>query len=79
MPQHKSAKKRLKQNVRQRLRNRGYRTELRKAIKLAREDGGHVGAAQSETDKAVRRGIIHANKAARLKSRLARRHQTAAK
>jgi small subunit ribosomal protein S20 len=78
MPHHKSAKKRLRQSLEQRLRNRGFRTELRKAIKTARADSAHVGAAVSAADLAVRRGIIHPNKAARLKSRLMKRHSAAA-
>jgi small subunit ribosomal protein S20 len=78
MPQHESAKKRLRQSARQRLRNRGYRTDLRKVIKAVREDSGVTVAAQSAVDTAVRRGIIHPNKAARLKSRFAKAQQAAA-
>ncbi len=78
MPQHESAKKRLRQSAKQRLRNRGYRTELRKAIKAVREDSGTMVAAQSAVDTAVRHGIIHPNKAGRLKSRFAKAQQAAA-
>ena len=78
MPHHKSAKKRLRQSKEQRLRNRGHRTELRKAIRAAREHSDSVIAGISAADTAARRGIIHRNKAARLKSRIMRLHQTAA-
>jgi small subunit ribosomal protein S20 len=75
MPHHRSAKKRLRQSKEQRLRNRGDRTRLRKAIKKAREDAAGLPAAVSAADKATRKGILHANKAARVKSRLMKKHQ----
>jgi small subunit ribosomal protein S20 len=77
MPHHRSAKKRLRQSKEQRLRNRGYRTRLRKAMKSAREDAAQLPAAVSAADAAVRQGILHVNKAARLKSRLMKKVQTA--
>ena len=70
MPHHKSAKKRLRQSKEQRLRNRGHRTELRRAVKAARENRDQLSGGVSALDVAARRGIIHPNKAARLKSRL---------
>lgn len=78
MPHHKSAKKRLRQSREQRLRNRGHRTELKTALKAARKDDSKLPAAQSATDIAVRRGLIHANKAARIKSRLMKKTQAPA-
>jgi small subunit ribosomal protein S20 len=75
MPHHKSAKKRLRQSKEQRLRNRGHRTELRHAVKLARENSEKLQGGVSALDVAARRGIIHPNKAARLKSRLMKQHQ----
>jgi small subunit ribosomal protein S20 len=75
MPHHKSAKKRLRQSKEQRLRNRGHRTELRRAVKTARQSSEALPAAVSALDVAAQRGIIHRNKAARLKSRLTRQHQ----
>jgi small subunit ribosomal protein S20 len=74
MPHHKSAKKRLRQSKEHRLRNRGHRTDLRRAVKAAREQSEAVPAGQSALDVAARRGLIHPNKAARLKSRLAKQH-----
>ena len=75
MPHHKSAKKRLRQSKEHRLRNRGQRTELRRAVGAARKSAEALPAGQSALDVAARRGIIHPNKAARLKSRLAKQHQ----
>ena len=76
-----SAIKRIRQNERRRLRNRGVRSRLRTAVKTARTalgtSGTDVRAAVSEAirtlDKAVTKGVIHRNTAARKKSTLARR------
>jgi len=76
-----SAIKRIRQNERRRLRNRGIRSQLRTAVKTARTalgtSGTDVRAAVSEAirtlDKAVTKGVIHRNTAARKKSALARR------
>lgn len=75
MPHHKSAKKRLRQSKEHRLLNRGHRTELRQAVKAARTSQEAMPEGISALDVAARRGIIHRNKAARLKSRLAKAHQ----
>ena len=77
MPHHKSTKKRLRQSLGARLRNRGHRTMLRSALKGVTEEAGTVVAAVSATDLAVKRGIIHPNKAARLKSRMMKRQNAA--
>ena len=80
MANTRSAKKRIKQNERRRLRNRAVRSTIRSAVKTAR------GAATEKTpqakdavleairilDRAVSRGIIHRNTAARKKSSLSR-------
>lgn len=78
MPHHKSAKKRLRQSQEARLRNRGQRTEFRRALKAAREDDQQIPQAIRAADLAAQRGQIHKNKAARLKSRLMK-SQNAAK
>jgi small subunit ribosomal protein S20 len=70
--------KRIRQNERQRLRNRAVRSKVRNAIKMARAgEGGVQVAAIREAiralDKAVTKGVIHHNTAARKKSALARR------
>jgi small subunit ribosomal protein S20 len=74
----KSALKRMRQNERRRLRNRAMRSKLRGAIKTARaaEGAGKPTAvleAIRELDRAVTKGVVHRNTAARKKSALARR------
>lgn len=79
MPNNKSAWKRMRQNEKRRLRNRSFRTSLRKTIKSFRSFDDTASAREqlpivvSAIDKAVKKGIIHDRKAARLKSRLARK------
>lgn len=81
MPNHKSAEKRMRQNERRRAINRSNRTRLRTAVKNLRGalEGGD--AKQTSTllpvtvsmiDKAVQKGVLHRNAAARHKSRLTR-------
>jgi small subunit ribosomal protein S20 len=74
----KSAMKRNRQSERRRLRNRSLRTKLRGAIKTARSAEGAtkptaVLEAIRALDKAVSKGVVHRNTAARKKSALARR------
>ena len=86
MANTKSALKRMRQNEKRRARNRMVRSQVRTAVKTARtavgESGadarGHVLAAIRALDKAVSKGIIHRNTAARKKSALARRLSTPA-
>ena len=79
MPNHKSAEKRMRQNEKRRMVNRGNRGKLRTGIKKLRGalSGGDTGAVQellpqtvSLIDKAVQKGVLHRNAAARFKSRL---------
>lgn len=89
MPNHKSAEKRVRQNERRRAVNKTNRTKLRGSIKkfrsaLKSDDANQIGAllpqTVSEIDKAVQKGVLHRNAAARHKSRLtARANQGAAK
>jgi small subunit ribosomal protein S20 len=73
----KSAMKRIRQAERRRLRNRAMRSKIRGAIKTARAEGAARPAAILEAirtlDKAVSKGVVHRNTAARKKSALARR------
>jgi small subunit ribosomal protein S20 len=74
----KSAKKRMRQNERRRIRNRGVRSKVRTAVKLARaSEGAEMGTTIADAirvlDKAVSKGVLHRNTAARKKSALARR------
>lgn len=82
MANTKSAMKRIRQNERRRLRNRAMRSKIRGSVKTARAaDGPARPAAILEAirvlDKAVSKGVIHRNTAARKKSALARRLATA--
>lgn len=78
MANTKSAIKRIRQNERRRLRNRAIRSQLRSTVKTARSAEGPprteaVLEAIRALDRAVSRGVIHRNTAARKKSSLARR------
>ncbi|HVQ77674.1 MAG TPA: 30S ribosomal protein S20 [Candidatus Binatia bacterium] len=81
MANTRSAIKRIKQSEKRRLRNRGVRSRVRSTVKSARaslqggaaEARGAVQSAIRTLDKAVTRGVIHRNTAARKKSALARK------
>jgi small subunit ribosomal protein S20 len=88
MPNHKSAEKRVRQSEKRRVINRGHRTKVRTYIKKVRAalDSGKSDEIQSalpETisviDKAVQKGVMHKNAAARYKSRLTLKANQAAK
>ena len=76
----KSQKKRNRQNERRRIANKGVRSEMKTRVKtaMAAVEAGDPEAdqilrqAQKRIDSACSKGVIHANKAARLKSRLFR-------
>ena len=79
MANHKSALKRAKQNEIQRIRNKGYKTSVKKAVKEVRSAIAENTADQARKtlDKAVSiiqksasKGVIHKNQAARKVSRL---------
>jgi small subunit ribosomal protein S20 len=79
MPNHKSAEKRVRQSEKRRAINRSNRTKVRTYIKKLRgalESGSQMDVEQtlpetiSVIDKAVQKGVLHANAAARYKSRL---------
>lgn len=80
MANTRSAMKRIKQNEKRRLRNRGARSTIRSAMKSARTAAAEKSPPSKEVvleairvlDRAVTRGIIHRNTAARKKSALAR-------
>lgn len=78
MANTKSAIKRMRQSERRRVRNRAVRSKVRTALKVARtvqgpEQATTVAEAIRILDKAVSKGVIHRNTAARKKSALARR------
>jgi len=79
MPNHKSAEKRVRQNEKRRAVNRSNRSDLRTQIKklrtaLAASDKNQsqdlLTPTVSAIDKAVNKGVLHRNTAARYKSRL---------
>lgn len=82
-----SAKKRMRQNVKRRERNRYHRARVRTAIRKLRAqiEAGETETAQSllpDTlkliDSTVSKGVLHRNTAARYKSRLTRAVQSMA-
>ncbi len=84
MANTKSAMKRIRQSEKRRVRNRTIRSQVRTAVKTARTAGGDalrtaVADAIRALDKAVTKGVVHPNTAARKKSALARRLVTAAR
>ena len=79
MPNIASARKRLRQNLKLRTKNRAVKSELRTEIRQVREaaDAGNHKQAEADfriavakIDRAAAKRIIHPNRAARLKSRL---------
>ena len=74
MPNIKSAKKRVLVSEVRRARNKDNKTELKTVLKRVRanlKDGALLVTASSKLEKAAGNGLIHKNKAARIKSRLA--------
>ena len=78
MANHKSAIKRIRSNDKKRLRNRFQHKTARNAIRKLRsvttkkEANKQFPGVVSLVDKLAKKNIIHANKAANLKSKLAR-------
>lgn len=79
MPNTKSAKKRMRQNLKRYLRNKMHKSRMKTFIKKTRKaiEAGDLELARelfrqtmSVIDKTAQKGVIHKNKAARLKSRL---------
>lgn len=72
MPITKSAAKALKQSHKKHAQNLKTKKNVKDAIK-ATTDSKSLSKAQSAIDKAAKTNYIHKNKAARLKSRLAKK------
>ncbi len=74
MPNIKAAIKWVKQSDKRELRNRDVKTRLKTLFKKAKISGDLALAptVEGQFDKAAQKGIIHPNKAARKKSRLAK-------
>jgi small subunit ribosomal protein S20 len=82
MANHKATKKDVRQATKRRDRNRYYGKTTRNAIRDLKEIKGQKEAGEklpeiaSMIDKLAKKGVIHKNKAANLKSKLARRINT---
>ncbi len=76
MAHHKSAKKRIRQDAKKRLRNRYYKKSTRTAIRNLRsltdkaEAEEYLKKVISMIDRLAKRHSLHKNKAANLKSKL---------
>ena len=85
MANHKATKKDVRQANKRRDHNRYYGKTTRNAVrdfkelKSNKEAGEKLPGIESQIDKLAKRGIIHKNKAANLKSKLARRTNALAK
>jgi small subunit ribosomal protein S20 len=82
MPNHKSSEKRVRQSEKRRVVNKSNRGRLRTSIKKLRTALSAGNANELNTllpttistiDKAVQKGVLHRNAAARYKSRLTTR------
>jgi small subunit ribosomal protein S20 len=74
LPNIKAAEKWVRQTAKRTKRNLDTKTRLKTLFKKAKTSGEaeQVRTAESQFDKAAGRGVIHPNKAARKKSRLAK-------
>ncbi len=79
MPRSRTVLKRQRQTERERLRNKAVRSELRtleRRVEAASDPAtaqAELKALQKRLDQAAAKGVIHPNRAARKKARLARR------
>lgn len=81
MPVTKSVVKKVRQAEKRRVANRGKKTNLKTAVGKVtaakpKERTKLLPKTQSTIDKAAKKGIIHPNKASRMKSRLAKAAKT---
>ena len=76
MPQHQSAKKRMRQNEKRRQRNKSHKSRVNSKIKKLRnlddkeEAQELLNDVKGELDRLASKNIIHKNKAANYKSKL---------
>lgn len=73
MPIIKSAKKRVRVATKAAIRNSKTKRALKSALKIftRKSDAATHSSAQSALDKAVKKGVMHKNKAARVKKQMA--------
>lgn len=86
MPNIKSAEKRVRTSAERQARNQAVKSSLRTAVKKVKAaEAGTPAAVEtfqavtSSLDKAAAKGVIHPNKADRMKSRLAKKVAAAKK
>lgn len=78
MPQHKSAEKRVRQNVKRRERNRMHRSRMRTMVRNLKETtdpseaSSRLNEVKAYIDRLTSKGILHRNTAAHKKSKLER-------
>ncbi len=73
MPNIKSAKKKLRQDAKKTKNNATYKKTLKKTLKnMGKMKSKDLSSAHSVIDKAAKKGAIHKNKAARLKSKVSK-------
>ncbi|MBN2363157.1 30S ribosomal protein S20 [candidate division WOR-3 bacterium] len=78
MPRHASQKKRIRQNEKSNLRNRAMKSQVKtvskkiKTSKEIKEKEANLSKAYSLIDKSAKKNVYHKNKAARLKSKMAK-------
>ncbi len=81
MANHSATKKDVRQATKRRERNKYYGKTTRNAIRDLKASGKEMGnklpAVISQIDKMAKRGVIHKNKAANLKSKLTRKANAA--
>ncbi|HRP30631.1 MAG TPA: 30S ribosomal protein S20 [Agriterribacter sp.] len=79
MANHKATKKDIRQAAKRRERNRYYGKTTRNAIRdlkaITEQNGAKekISSVESLVDKLAKRGVIHKNKAANIKSKLAKK------
>jgi len=74
LPTHKSVEKRVRTNEKANIRNTAIKSRIKTLVKKteASSDEASLKEVVSSLDKAARKGVIHPNKASRIKSRLTR-------
>jgi small subunit ribosomal protein S20 len=79
MPIIASAKKRVRTTRKATIRNSKTKRSLKGALKVFAKSpsGKSISSAQSQIDRAAKKGVIHKNKAARLKSQAAKKAKAA--
>lgn len=73
MPVTKSAIKKLRQDKRKTANNKKTAREVEAVVKkISKQKKGSINEAYSKIDRAVKKGLVHKNKAARMKSQLSK-------